>query len=162
MYSVKNVIFSLLFGLLNFKFAQPLNCTTCLSLLNWSECQELGIPLPCTIEVANGMHELLDEFNTQLVPADPGTNVSFQCFSLHLELTKPLGGVVNAGFSQGCTFEHSNICEGWVSSLTVVQCTTCSTGDYCPSGEAVLFSSLFLTVVSGLIVLWNYSRKFVL
>uniref|UniRef100_A0A182QS03 Uncharacterized protein n=1 Tax=Anopheles farauti TaxID=69004 RepID=A0A182QS03_9DIPT len=93
----------------------------------------MGAVLQCNATIVNENHAGLAQQNPTLVP---GNGTEFKCYRMEaavLDQNNTDTGI--RGYLRGCTFLSTNFCTGWINSLNVTSCTTCTT-DNCDKNPA--------------------------
>lgn len=100
-------------------------CQNCLSSTSFDECEKMGSVVQCNTTIVNANHANFFPDNPTLVQ---GNETEFKCYRMQVNRLFPNGTATTLhSYARGCTFNTTNFCAGWVSSLNVTSCGTCMT-----------------------------------
>uniref|UniRef100_A0A182WCU3 Uncharacterized protein n=1 Tax=Anopheles minimus TaxID=112268 RepID=A0A182WCU3_9DIPT len=123
--------------------SMAIKCRNCLSTKSFDECDKMDEIVECNATIVNANHETFKGDNPTL---QQGNWTEFKCFRMEVARLYPNNTETGLrGYARGCTFLNTTFCSGWVSSLNVTSCTTCTT-DNCDQNPPTVATT---TVVPG-------------
>uniref|UniRef100_A0A182T0B3 Salivary secreted peptide n=1 Tax=Anopheles maculatus TaxID=74869 RepID=A0A182T0B3_9DIPT len=129
-YTVVAFIFVLVFA-----NGMALKCRNCLSSQGFDECERMGQIVECNATIVNEIHEAFKADNPTLTQ---GNGTAFQCFRFQAARLHPNNTDTGLrAYGRGCTFLNTTFCSGWISSVNMTSCTTCTT-DNCDQNPPVV------------------------
>lgn len=100
-------------------------CRNCLSSTNFEHCETMGEVQQCNATIVNANHANFNSDNPTLVA---GNGTEFKCYRMQVNRLNLNGTATNLhNYARGCTFNSTNFCSGWVTTLNVTSCGTCTT-----------------------------------
>ncbi|XP_058120141.1 uncharacterized protein LOC131262207 [Anopheles coustani] len=100
-------------------------CRNCVSSSSFDHCETMGQVVQCNASIVNANHATFYPDNPTLAE---GNGTEFKCYRIQVNRLFANGTATNLhSFARGCTFNTTNFCAGWVSSLNVTGCGTCMT-----------------------------------
>ncbi|XP_035912400.1 uncharacterized protein LOC118512284 [Anopheles stephensi] len=128
-YTVVAFIFVLVVG-----NGAALKCRNCFSSKSFDECEKMGEIQECNATIVNANHEAFKGDNPTLTQ---GNGTEFKCYRFEAARLNPNNTDTGLrGYGRGCTFLNTTFCSGWVSSVNLTSCSTCTT-DNCEQNPPV-------------------------